>query len=721
MYMTLDDLRTKFMNDQAFAVQFVADAKEVYGNNRAKWAKVDILNTPVESDNGAKVDEVKLYGNNDLLNTYIEVVTMLTKADDSVIAKKRLPSYTHAPFNEPIFEVDTNTRVISIPNEFQKNGVGVVGDHLAEIIYFHIPRFYDVVDLFPADNGGSEIYIYWYNNGEKGLPTYHKSVPYTTYTEGDVLIVGWAISQEATAYAGTIEFSIEFTHDNGEGAIDFRLETQPAKLTIKNTIVLDKEEALEDNYNDIIYKRAIYNPFINSLTAAPARITKNLIDLESPYNMDEYGHADFDPETNNITLHIEAVSPEVNSTLVYNWNWNNLIIDQPNGVIVNSDTLPSGAAYILDQPKEVVFRDPELLASENSINPDNYSAVAGDTLAAAITEEQSPSENGWYELNDNEFVISEDDKINAEKTYYVCARDDSTYKTLTINVPGTYQVYVGNKTTDGGIRYVYSDTIIIDSATTISINNTLLPGSRYIKKLTPENHEVKNFAYAGDSTYPISVEVNGANGTIHYKWHKFNAISGEEENDAELINATESTFDPAAIYNTSASMRGIYQCEATNVKNNTQTKAWSSKIMVELPPEKIAEGNLRLEQDELDPYKFTVTVENIPYSDAEYAMYAIIDPKVAGNDNVNKYYYVGNINDVIYFKGDGDSNAHEISNTFSIQGFDGMSVGDEYDIDVWVVQVAQRNSEYSRFAMGANGIPAYTRTQLAKKHYGEFN
>jgi hypothetical protein len=76
------------------------------------------LNTPVESDNGAKVDEVKLYGNNDLLNTYIEVVTMLTKADDSVIAKKRLPSYTHAPFNEPLFEVDTNTRIISIPNEF---------------------------------------------------------------------------------------------------------------------------------------------------------------------------------------------------------------------------------------------------------------------------------------------------------------------------------------------------------------------------------------------------------------------------------------------------------------------------------------------------------------------------------------------------------------------------------------------------------------------------
>jgi hypothetical protein len=131
--------------------------------------------------------------------------------------------------------------------------------------------------------------------------------------------------------------------------------------------------------------------------------------------------------------------------------------------------------------------------------------------------------------------------------------------------------------------------------------------------------------------------------------------------------------------------------------------------MVELPPEKIAEGNLRLEQDELDPYKFTVTVENIPYSDAEYAMYAIIDPKVAGNDNVNKYYYVGNINDVIYFKGNGD-NAHEISNTFSIQGFDGMNIGDEYDIDVWVVQVAQRNSEYSRFAMGANGVPAYTRT-----------
>ena len=38
MYMSLDDLRTKFATDQAFAVQFVSDAKNVGIN-------VDILDS----------------------------------------------------------------------------------------------------------------------------------------------------------------------------------------------------------------------------------------------------------------------------------------------------------------------------------------------------------------------------------------------------------------------------------------------------------------------------------------------------------------------------------------------------------------------------------------------------------------------------------------------------------------------------------------------------
>jgi len=59
--------------------------------------------------------------------------------------------------------------------------------------------------------------------------------------------------------------------------------------------------------------------------------------------------------------------------------------------------------------------------------------------------------------------------------------DTDTYQTLTTNVPGTYQVYVGNKNNDNnGIRYVYSNATRIEPANQIAINSIHMPGIAYI-------------------------------------------------------------------------------------------------------------------------------------------------------------------------------------------------------------------------------------------------
>ena len=41
--------------------------------------------------------------------------------------------YMMLPLDEEPFVIDANSRIITVPNQF-KNGVGVTGDHLAEII-----------------------------------------------------------------------------------------------------------------------------------------------------------------------------------------------------------------------------------------------------------------------------------------------------------------------------------------------------------------------------------------------------------------------------------------------------------------------------------------------------------------------------------------------------------------------------------------------------------
>ena len=47
---------------------------------------------------------------------------------------------------EPVFNVDLNTREIEIPKQFRN--LAVYSDHMAETIWFAVDRYYDGVDLY---------------------------------------------------------------------------------------------------------------------------------------------------------------------------------------------------------------------------------------------------------------------------------------------------------------------------------------------------------------------------------------------------------------------------------------------------------------------------------------------------------------------------------------------------------------------------------------------
>ena len=59
--------------------------------------------------------------------------------------------FLRLPLDEPMFEINANTRAISIPNDFRSNGLSVQGDHLAETVFFSIDRYFDFTDLSGAD------------------------------------------------------------------------------------------------------------------------------------------------------------------------------------------------------------------------------------------------------------------------------------------------------------------------------------------------------------------------------------------------------------------------------------------------------------------------------------------------------------------------------------------------------------------------------------------
>jgi hypothetical protein len=111
--------------------------------------------------------------------------------------------FLRLPLDEPIFEIDANTRVITVPNEFRTNGLSVQGDHLAEIVFFSIDRYFDRTDLSNTD-----ITINWKMGTNVGKTKYF--IMSKDIIPGKV-IFGWPINNIITQKSGSLTFAVEFS------------------------------------------------------------------------------------------------------------------------------------------------------------------------------------------------------------------------------------------------------------------------------------------------------------------------------------------------------------------------------------------------------------------------------------------------------------------------------------------------------------------------------
>lgn len=146
------------------------------------------------------------------------------------------PSLLILPLEEGLFEIDANTRKIDIPADFNRNGVGVQGDELAEIVYFSIDRYFDVTDLYDKD-----IFVQWEApNGDKGLSvTINKTL---NYKAGKV-VFGWPITQEMTKNSGNLKFAVRFyargKDDNDNPILTYSFGTLVSTIKINSGLEFD--------------------------------------------------------------------------------------------------------------------------------------------------------------------------------------------------------------------------------------------------------------------------------------------------------------------------------------------------------------------------------------------------------------------------------------------------------------------------------------------------
>lgn len=158
------------------------------------------------------------------------------------------PYFLRLPLDEPFFEINANTRGITVPGELSQ--VGVVGDKLAEILFFKIDRYYDAVDLDTR-----HIYIEWeLPDGTRGIS---RDFLRDTQSEKDKIIFGWLIDDVLTAQIGTIRFAVRFVEwtDRGDEAaanaqLLYSFSSLPATISISDTLhytLFEDDEELQYN------------------------------------------------------------------------------------------------------------------------------------------------------------------------------------------------------------------------------------------------------------------------------------------------------------------------------------------------------------------------------------------------------------------------------------------------------------------------------------------
>ena len=166
--------------------------------------------------------------------------------------------FLRLPLDEPLFEIDANSRKITIPSDFAANGLSVQGDHLAETVFFSIDRYFDYMDL-----NNCNIRINWKIGDVSGQSVnFSKSVD----AEPGKIIFGWPVAKDLTGKSGTLSFAVEFYIER-DNVISYSLNTLISTINIKEGLVLINPTVI--NVNDDILNMLQNSSFGEGEAAVP--------------------------------------------------------------------------------------------------------------------------------------------------------------------------------------------------------------------------------------------------------------------------------------------------------------------------------------------------------------------------------------------------------------------------------------------------------------------
>ena len=467
-------------------------------------------------------------------------------------------SYFMLPLDEPLFEINANTRLIKIPDEF-KTGISVQGDEVAETIFFSIDRYYDTTDFY--DDYIIPV-IQWKYADETGINAYHLSaatgkvvmIDESSKTGGTVKVVfGWPISSEVTSRAANIQFSVRFytmiDNDSGEvitnleqyadGRLEYSFSTLNAMTKINPSLAVNMNEVtFIDNKNHLIWQRM--------RNSKPADLNLQAINPIIEYFDPKAGtFADLD-ETGYLTLKVKPIYPSgtvatrIGQQIYEIWR-----IDQNN----NEELYASGIA-----------------ASIYDIINDGEEGFDIDYIPVLKSEKERNSTDLYFKQ-----VTLEDGSIDYQ-VYDEKELIEGLFKrvqTYKIDTAGKYYVNIINKINDTNKASNMTKPFEIALPTNPIVGESNEDKyDNYILRFVVDDEGVETPEVIPVTLTLSAIDTDGGS-IFTYNWYR-----SENENGENKVLLTKVPQENVAF---NVDKKGFYYLEAINFRNNAEAKVMSDR------------------------------------------------------------------------------------------------------------------------------------------------
>ncbi len=270
---------------------YVALFKEAYDFLRANYSRLD-------ADRQASCEALfALRGEDGRFTSVQEYFSHLKDIYDAGGKK-----YLMLPLDEPVFEIDANSRDIAVPPIFKKNGVSVEGDSIAETLIFRINRFFDYADLYSMN-----CQIVW-EASDKQTQGVDDAFLVDATTDADHLYIMWPLKYSVTKKPGTVKFSVRFHNSQNGGQPSYSFSTKVAAITInagQSFFDLNSQAGWTAGYDNA--NQEFYNSIVNSQDIGAD-------DAKPPYfvfNLDNHGSFDGGEGENYMFIDTTSAIPTI--------------------------------------------------------------------------------------------------------------------------------------------------------------------------------------------------------------------------------------------------------------------------------------------------------------------------------------------------------------------------------------------------------------------------